>query len=81
MSPFDGRDRIVSFRNLDRWPVIVSASVPRASALIAFHESVRQSVWQLAMVLFGLTVLAIIALRLSRREAAAQATLRRPTKR
>ena len=80
MSPFDGKDRIVSFRNLDRWPVIVSASVPRASALIAFHESVRQSVWQLAMVLFGLTVLAVIALRLSRREAAAQATLRSANK-
>ncbi len=76
ISPFDGKDRIISYRHLDRWPVIVSASVPRASALIAFHESVRQSVWQLAMVLFGLTVLAVIALRLSRREAAAQATLR-----
>ena len=79
-SPFDGRDRIISFRKLDRWPVFVSASVPRASALIAFHESVRQSVWQLAMVLFGLTVLAVIALRLSRREAAAQATLRSANK-
>lgn len=40
-SPFDGQDRIISYRNLDRWPVFVSASVPRASALIAFHESVR----------------------------------------
>jgi PAS domain-containing protein len=80
ISPFDDRDRIVSFRKLDRWPVIVSASVPRASALIAFHESVRQSVWQLAMVLFGLTVLTVIALRLSHREAAAQATLRSANK-
>ena len=78
ISPFDGKDRIVSYRHLNRWPVIVSASVPRASALITFHESVRQSVWQLAMVLLGLTVLAVIALRLSRREAAARRRCARP---
>jgi PAS domain S-box-containing protein len=75
-SPFDGKERIVSFRRLERWPVIVSAGVPRSSALIAYNESVRQTVWQLSMVLLGLTVLTVIALRLSSREAAAQATLR-----
>jgi PAS domain S-box-containing protein len=76
MSPFDGKERIISFRRLDRWPAIVSASVTRSSALVRFNESVRQSVWLLSMVLLGLTVLTVIALRLSRREAAAQATLR-----
>ena len=76
VSPFDGQARIVSFQRLDQWQLIVSASVPMSSALAIFHESLRQSVWQLAMVLTALLVLAVIALRLSRREAMAQTTLR-----
>ncbi|HYI73393.1 MAG TPA: PAS domain-containing protein, partial [Skermanella sp.] len=80
VSPFDGQVRIVSFQRLDQWQLIVSASVPMSSALVAYHESLRQSIWQLAMVLTGLLVLAVIALRLSRREANAQTTLRSANK-
>lgn len=80
VSPFDGQVRIVSFQRLDQWQLIVSASIPMSSALVAFHESRRQSIWQLAMVLTGLLVLAVIALRLSRREANAQTTLRSANK-
>jgi PAS domain S-box-containing protein len=80
VSPFEGHIRIVSFQRLDQWQLIVSASVPMSSALFAYHESLRQSIWQLAMVLTALLVLAVIALRLSRREANAQTTLRSANK-
>ncbi|QQP87320.1 response regulator [Skermanella sp. TT6] len=68
-SPFDGGERIFSFRRHASWPVIVSASVPVSSALIPFRESLHQSVWQVALLLCGLAALTAVSLRMSRREA------------
>lgn len=74
-SPFDGGERIFSFRRHGSWPVIVSASVPVSSAMIPFRESLHQSVWQIALILCGLAALTALSLRMSRREVALREAL------
>jgi PAS domain S-box-containing protein len=76
-SPFDDADRIFSFRRHHQWPVVVSASVPVTSALVPFRDSVRQALWQVALVLTGLAALTAVALRLNRNERAAREALSR----
>jgi PAS domain S-box-containing protein len=64
----DGPARIISFRRLANWPVIVTASVPEASALAAFGET---SVWSGSIVIgvsSALLLLTGFALHLTARE-------------
>lgn len=76
-SPIDGEMQIVSFRRLERWPVVVTASIPRAEALATFRQSLGWSV-AAALVMFALLGgLTVAGLRLVARDEAAEATLRR----
>lgn len=70
-----GDERIVSYRRLDDWPIIVSASVPLASALASWHRSVGWSTVVLGFVLTGLGGLTWIGLRESGRERQAKRNL------
>jgi PAS domain S-box-containing protein len=73
--PFDGTERVVAFRRLERWPVLVTASVPLAEALTPWRRAMRWSVEVIGAVALGLLLLAAIAIRLTRREARARADL------
>ncbi|HEV2602067.1 MAG TPA: histidine kinase dimerization/phosphoacceptor domain -containing protein [Microvirga sp.] len=75
VSPVDGADQIVSFRRLERYPLVVSASIPRASALAGWVQSLVWSVIALAVVFAGLGWLTLTGVRLSRREEQARAEL------
>jgi PAS domain S-box-containing protein len=67
-SPFDGRERIVAYRRLNDWPVLVSASVPVDAALAPWHRSVRWSIELIGSVAAGLLLLAVVATRIANRE-------------
>ena len=73
--PFDGQERIVAFRRLDRWPVVVTASVPVAEVLAPWRRSVRWSTEVIAAVAIGLLLLATLAIRMAGREATARGAL------
>lgn len=72
---FDGRDRIVAFHRLDRWPVIVTASVPVAQVLAPWRRAARWSAEVIGAVALGLALLATFAIRLAGREARARTAL------
>ena len=65
VSRFDGLERIVSFRRLADWPVIVTASVPVASALAPFRATLTWAAAAVSVVVLGLALLTILALRLA----------------
>lgn len=73
--PFGNADRIVAFRRLAAWPVVVTASVPVEQALAPWRQSVRGSAEVLSAVALGLLLLSVLAIRLANREAAARAAL------
>jgi PAS domain S-box-containing protein len=72
---FDGEDRIVAFHRLDRWPVIVTASVPVAEVLAPWHRAARWSAEVIGAVALGLMLLAMLAIRLAGREERARSAL------
>jgi PAS domain S-box-containing protein len=72
---FDGQERIVAFRRLDRWPVVVIASVPIEEVLAPWQRSARWSAEVIGAVALGLLLLAMLAIRLAGREARARAAL------
>jgi PAS domain S-box-containing protein len=72
---FDGRDRIVAFHRLDRWPVIVTASVPVAQVLAPWRRAARWAAEVIGAVALGLALLATFAIRLAGREARARTAL------
>lgn len=76
-SPMDGADQIVSFRKLERWPLVVTASIPRASALGPWWQNLTWSVAASGVLIAGLVWLTAAGARLSRKEQEAQAELRR----
>jgi len=76
-SVIDGDDRIISYRRLPDWPLIVAASVPVDSALAPFRAALLWSGGIVGAVAFGLVFLTAIALRLARREETAREELAR----
>lgn len=77
VSGFDGQDRIVSFRRLPDWSVIVTASVPVDSALASFRATVAWSGAIIGSVTIGLVLLTALALRLAAREEGVRVDLAR----
>jgi PAS domain S-box-containing protein len=75
VSPFDGLERIVSFRRLPDWPVVVTASVPVADVLAPWHASMRRSVAVLGSLSLALLLLSVVAIRMVRAEAVARGAL------
>ncbi|WP_137180298.1 ATP-binding protein [Roseomonas sp. AR75] len=73
--PFDGAERIIAFRRLNDWPVVVSASTPVADALAAWRQSVRWSIGVLGSLGLGLVLLSALAIRMASAEARARAEL------
>ena len=73
--PFDGVERIVAFRRLKDWPVLVTASVPLTDALAPWRLARRWSVELIASVALGVLVLSAIVVRIARREACTRAAL------
>ncbi|MBJ6124592.1 sensor histidine kinase [Microvirga splendida] len=71
----DGVERIISFRRLERWPVIVTASVPVATALAAWTTGFYWSAGITAIVLVALCWLTWIGVRLSHQTEATQKEL------
>jgi PAS domain S-box-containing protein len=75
--PFDGQRRILAFRRLPGWPVLVAASVPLEEALAPWRQSRRWSIEVIGAVALGLLLLAALAIRMANREAAARTELAR----
>jgi len=73
--PFDAEERIVAFRRVDNWPVVVTASIPAEAALTGWRRSTRWTAEVIGAVALGLLALALLAIRLARREARARAAL------
>ena len=71
----DGRDRIIAYRAVEDWPVIVTASVPVDSALADWWSGLWWSSGAIILLLAALAGFTLVALRLSRREEAALADL------
>jgi PAS domain S-box-containing protein len=67
-SALDGDARIISYRRLADWPVIVAASVPVDSALAPFRAALVWSGSIVGAVAVAIILLTAIALRLARRE-------------
>ena len=75
ISAVDGVDRIIAYRALEDWPVIVTASVPVDSALADWWSGLWWSAGAILVLLVALAGFTLVALRLSRREEAALADL------
>lgn len=73
--PEAGGKLIVSYRRLEDWPIVVSASVPLRAALVPWRRSVGWSAVVLGFVLTGLGGLTWIGLRESGRERRAKHSL------
>jgi PAS domain S-box-containing protein len=73
--PFGNVERIVAFRRVDGWPVVVTASVPVEQALVPWRQSVRWSAEVLSAVALGLLLLTALTIRMSNREAKARGAL------
>ncbi|WP_270937859.1 ATP-binding protein [Falsiroseomonas oryzae] len=73
--PFDGVERVLAFRRLDGWPVVVTASIPLDQALAPWKRSVKWWVEVLGAVAVGLGLLAALAIRMANREARARSDL------
>lgn len=71
-----GEEEIVSFRRLDRWPVVVTASIPVAAVLGPWWQSVAWSIAGLAVGCLGLGWLTLAGVRLARVDEVAQSELR-----
>ncbi|WP_237215520.1 ATP-binding protein [Falsiroseomonas oryziterrae] len=67
VSPFGGQERILAFRRLADWPVVVTASIPVETALAGWRRSVRWSLEVIGSVAFGLLLLAALAIRMANR--------------
>jgi PAS domain S-box-containing protein len=76
-SAIDGDARIISYRHLADWPVIVAASVPVDSAFAPYRAALVWSGGIVGAVAFGLVFLTALALRLARREEKAREELAR----
>ncbi|MBX9595206.1 MAG: response regulator [Roseomonas sp.] len=74
---FEDEERIISFRRLPDWPVIVAASVPVDSALAPFRAALVWSGGIVGAVAAVLIFLTALALRLARREERAREELAR----
>ncbi len=72
---FEGQDRIVAFRQLAEWPVVVTATIPVDTVLAPWRRAVRWSLEVIGAVAIGLLLLSILVMRLANREAAARAAL------
>jgi two-component sensor histidine kinase len=75
ISAVDGIDRIIAYRAIEDWPVIVTASVPVDSALADWWRGLWWSAGAILVLLAALAGFTLVALRLSRREEAALADL------
>ena len=73
--PFDGQERLLAFRRLSRWPVVVTASVPVAEVLAPWRAARRWSAEVLGMAGLAVLLLAALAIRLAGREALARDAL------
>ena len=72
---FDGQERILAFRQLADWPVVVTASIPVAETLAPWRGAVRWSVEVIGAVAVCLLLLSLFVIRLAGREAEARAAL------
>lgn len=75
VSPIDDIERIVSFRRLERWPVVVTASTPVASVLAPWYRHLAWTAGICAIVLVAIGSLTMLGIRAGRAEAAARAGL------
>ncbi|MFC7332410.1 sensor histidine kinase [Rhodocista pekingensis] len=66
--PRGGGEMMVSWRRLERWPVVVAASLPLAEILAPFDTSLRWSVLLLGVIAAVTAGLGIVGLRLAARE-------------
>ncbi len=73
--PFDAERRLVAFRRLDSWPLLVIASVPVEQVLSAWQAAREWSANALAAVAVVLGALGLVAIRLAGREASARQAL------
>jgi PAS domain S-box-containing protein len=72
---FGGEDRIIAYRKLENWPVVVTASVPVAQALAPWRAAVRWSAWVLGGLSLGLLLLSALVIRMANRVARAREQL------
>jgi PAS domain S-box-containing protein len=68
----EGEERIVAFRQLPDWPVVVTTTIPVDSLLAPWWRAVRWSLEVIGTVAIGLLLLSIIVMRLANRETAAR---------
>lgn len=73
--PFDGVERILAYRRVPGWPVVVTASIPLEEALRPWRRSVRWSFEVIGAVALGVLLLAGLAIRMANREAQARTAL------
>ncbi|PWS34244.1 hypothetical protein DFH01_26850 [Falsiroseomonas bella] len=73
--PFSGEERIIAYRKLENWPVVVTASVPVAQALAPWRAAVRWSAWVLGGLSLGLLLLSALVIRMASRVARAREQL------
>jgi two-component sensor histidine kinase len=72
----EGGEAVVSFRRLERWPVVVTASMPISAVLGPWWVSLAWSLAGLAIGCAGLAWLTFAGLRLARADEASQVELR-----
>lgn len=70
-----GQDRMVAFRQLANWPVVVTAEIPVDGVLAPWQLGVGWSVEVIAIVAIGLLLLSVFVMRLADAEAEARAAL------
>ncbi|MGG5811587.1 ATP-binding protein [Falsiroseomonas sp. CW058] len=75
VSPFDGVERLAATRRLEDWPVLVSASIPKAAVLAGWWRAVWWSVALLGGIATAALLATFQALRMMRREAGVRAEL------
>ncbi|ABD89393.1 signal transduction histidine kinase [Rhodopseudomonas palustris BisB18] len=75
VSVIDGVDRIVSFRRLDKWQVVVTASTPLVSIFAPWYRHLSWTAAICGIVLIAIGCLTWIGARANRREAIARTNL------
>lgn len=73
--PFDAAERMIAFRRLPDWPVVVAASIPVEQALAPWRRSVAVTLEIVGAVTVVLLLLAALAIRMANREAHARSAL------
>jgi two-component sensor histidine kinase len=73
----EGTEQIVSFRRLERWPVVVTASIPLATVLGPWWQSLFWSLAGILITCAGLAWLTMTGARLATADERAQQELRR----